>query len=116
MSMAENGDGPHRTASEVPVGRPFSAGFDARRNAGGRPRGLASLVRQAVGDGEDLVRFYRAVFDGDAKAIGERFAGLAGLSAPNKTSAQVGEKAGWFASHGIESKKRLGRHRFLRRR
>jgi hypothetical protein len=31
-----------------------------------------ALARQAVGDGEDLVSFYRAVFAGDAKAIGER--------------------------------------------
>ncbi|HEV2359138.1 MAG TPA: hypothetical protein VGZ23_16220 [bacterium] len=33
---------------------------------------MAALVRQAVGDGEDLVRFYRAVFAGDAVSIGER--------------------------------------------
>src|SRR5215469_17185382 len=71
--MAEqNGDRPHNTAPEVPVGRPFAPGHDPRRNAGGRPRGLAVLVRDAVGDGEDLVRFYRAVFDGDAKAVGLR--------------------------------------------
>jgi hypothetical protein len=70
--MAENGDGPHRTASELPIGRPFTPGHDERRNSGGRPPGLATMVRQAVGDGEDLVRFYRAVFAGNATAIGER--------------------------------------------
>lgn len=69
----ENGDGSHKTVQvQPPVGRPFAPGHDPRRNAGGRPNGLAALARQAVGDGEDLVRFYRAVFDGDAKAIGER--------------------------------------------
>lgn len=68
-----NGDGPHKTATVLPpLGKPFAPGHDPRRNAGGRPRGLAAMVRRAVGDGGDLVRFYRAVFDGDAKAIGER--------------------------------------------
>ena len=69
----QNGDGPHKTAAVLPPpGRPFAPGYDARRNGGRRPRGLAALVRQAVGDGQDLVRFFRAIFAGDSAAIGER--------------------------------------------
>ena len=33
------------------------------------------------------------------------------FSAPNKTAAQLGEKAGWVESHGIKSNERPGRHR-----
>jgi hypothetical protein len=50
-----------------------------------------------------------------ASANGRRTPGSY-LSAPNKTAAQVGEQAGWLRARGIESKERLGRHRFLRRR
>ena len=52
-----------------PTGKPFAPGHDPRRNAGGRPRGLAAQVRQAVGDGEDLVDFMAAVLNGDTKRL-----------------------------------------------
>jgi hypothetical protein len=72
--MAENGDGPHKTAAVLPpVGRPFAPGHDARRNAGGRPRGLAAAARAALGnDGGDLIAFFSAVMRGDRKFLGER--------------------------------------------
>jgi hypothetical protein len=71
--MAENGDGPHKTVPEVPVGRPFAPGHDARRNAGGRPRGLAAAARDALGnDGHDLIAFFSAVMRGDRAFLGER--------------------------------------------
>jgi hypothetical protein len=38
------------------------------------------------------------------------------LSAPNKTGGASRRESRMVASHGIESKERLGRHRFLRRR
>ncbi len=38
-------------------------------NPGGRPKGLAKLAREAVGDGRDLVAFYLAVFKGDTRAL-----------------------------------------------
>jgi hypothetical protein len=62
----------HITALKPQVGRPFLNGQDPRRNAGGRPRGLASLAREAVGDGHGLVAFFLAVLRGDAEALGER--------------------------------------------
>jgi hypothetical protein len=45
---------------------------DPRRNGGGRPQGLARLAREAVGDGQDLIQFFTAVFRADRKALGER--------------------------------------------
>jgi hypothetical protein len=41
-------------------------------NPGGRPKGLAKLARAAVGDGQDLIDFYLAVFNGDTKALRTR--------------------------------------------
>jgi len=66
-----NGDHPHSPAVEL-RGRPFTAGHDPRRNPGGRPLGLAKLAREAVGNGEDLVRFFAAVLTADRKFLGER--------------------------------------------
>jgi len=63
---------PHSTGGELLIGRPFAHGHDPRRNPGGRPQGLAKLAREAVGDGRDLIDFYRAVFKGDTKALGTR--------------------------------------------
>lgn len=37
-------------------------------NPGGRPRGLASQIREALGDGADLVEFLRVVIAGEIKA------------------------------------------------
>jgi hypothetical protein len=71
-----NGTGPHSPATKLPTGRPFAAGHDPRRNAGGRPFGLARLAREAVGDGEDLIRFFTAVLRGDREYLGERRVGL----------------------------------------
>lgn len=46
-----NGDSPHKSATVLPpVGRPFAAGHDPRRNAGGRPRGLSAAAHAVVGD------------------------------------------------------------------
>ena len=41
-------------------------------NPGGRPKGLAKLAREAVGDGQDLIDFYLAVFKDDTKALRAR--------------------------------------------
>ena len=72
--MTENGDGPHKTAAVLPpVGKPFTPGDDGRRNAGGRPRGLAAAARAAVGDdGNDLIAFFSAIMRGDRAFLGER--------------------------------------------
>jgi hypothetical protein len=60
---------PHNTGEKL-RGRPFANGHDPRRNAGGRPKGLARLAREAVGgDGRDLVQFMAAVLRGDRKAL-----------------------------------------------
>jgi len=74
VGMADrNGDATHRTAREQPVGKPFSSGYDARRNPGGRPRGLAAAVRAAVGeDGHDLIEFFSAIVRDDRKTLGLR--------------------------------------------
>ena len=61
---------PHTTAGKLPIGRPFADGHDPRRNAGGRPQGLAKLAREAVRDGRDLIDFHVAVFKGDTNALG----------------------------------------------
>ena len=52
------------------TGRGFRPGQSG--NPGGRPRGLATLAREAVADGRDLIAFYLAIFRGDAKAIHAR--------------------------------------------
>jgi|SRR5579859_630078 len=67
----QNGDG-HKTATVLPpAGKPFAQGHDPRRNAGGRPKGLAAVARVAVADdGHDLIEFFSAVMRGDGKALG----------------------------------------------
>lgn len=76
--MTENGDGPHKTAAVLPpVGKPFTPGYDGRRNAGGRPKGLAAAARAAVCDGQALIEFFSAVMHGDGKALGVRQISLA---------------------------------------
>lgn len=69
----ENGDG-HKTATvQPPLGRPFAPGHDPRRNAGGRPRGLAAAARAAIGnDGSTLIDFFMTVLRGDGRALGVR--------------------------------------------
>jgi hypothetical protein len=67
-----NGSGPHIPAAKMPTGRPFASGPDPRRNGGGRPKGLARLAREAVGDGQDLIQFFAAVLRGDRKFLKER--------------------------------------------
>jgi hypothetical protein len=54
------------------LGLALKSAFKKRRDPGGRPRGLATLAREAVGDGRDLVAFYLAVFNGDTKALHTR--------------------------------------------
>ena len=38
-------------------------------NPGGRPRGLASQIRECTSDGEELVDFYLAVFRGEDESL-----------------------------------------------
>ena len=47
-------------------GRPFAPGNSA--NPGGRPKGLASLVREQTNDGAELVAFMLSVLRGRKKA------------------------------------------------
>ncbi len=47
-------------------GRPFAAGNSA--NPGGRPKGIASLVREQTKDGAELVLFMLSVMRGRKKA------------------------------------------------
>jgi hypothetical protein len=47
-------------------GRPFAPGNSA--NPGGRPKGLASLVREQTRDGAELVQFMLSVLRGRKKA------------------------------------------------
>ena len=47
-------------------GRPFPVGLSG--NPGGRPKGLASLVRAQTGDGAELVEFMLGVLRGKRKA------------------------------------------------
>lgn len=57
---AENRD---ETAAPLALrGRPFLPGNSA--NPGGRPKGLASLVREQTKDGQELVRFMLGVLRG----------------------------------------------------
>jgi hypothetical protein len=51
----------HNTGEKL-RGRPFANGHDPRRNAGGHPKGLARLAREAVGGDRALIDFYLAVF------------------------------------------------------
>ena len=63
------GDGAENRKERVP-GRPFMPGQSG--NPGGRPKGLEKLAREIVGDGHDLVQFYRAVFDGQPFRVGKK--------------------------------------------
>jgi Family of unknown function (DUF5681) len=60
-------------------------------NPGGRPKGLAKLAREAVGDGHDLIDFYLAVFNGDTKVLRTRKITL-------RDRMQAGE---WLAERGF---------------
>ena len=51
------------TAATTIVGRPFPKGTSG--NPGGRPRGLASYVREQTLDGEELVDFMLSVMRGE---------------------------------------------------
>jgi len=52
------------------TGRGFRPGQSG--NPSGRPRGLAALAREAVGDGRDLVAFFLSVLKSDTKALRTR--------------------------------------------
>ena len=58
-------------------------------NPGGRPKGLASYVREQTDDGQNLVDFYVSVFDGSYRI---------GRSAPSLR--QRMEAADWLADRG----------------
>lgn len=49
------------------VGRPFRPGQSG--NPGGRPKGLASRIREATRDGEDLVAFALRVFNAEIPGV-----------------------------------------------
>src|SRR6202011_4050619 len=67
MSVQNNGK---TTGLGGVTGRGFRPGQSG--NPGGRPKGLATLAREAVGGGRDLVAFYLAVFKGDTKVLRTR--------------------------------------------
>ena len=71
---AENSTG---TALKV-VGRPFLAGQSG--NPGGRPRGLAELVRQETKDGAELVAFHLRVLRGRKQPLRYRLEAAAWLA------------------------------------
>ncbi|MDP6422653.1 MAG: hypothetical protein FI707_12150 [SAR202 cluster bacterium] len=57
-TTAENSTGTTKV-----VGRPFPKGVTG--NPGGRPKGLASIIRDRTFDGQELVDFYTSVFRGE---------------------------------------------------
>jgi len=65
----ENNVGTGRQPGGI-TGRGFMPGQSG--NPGSRPKGLARLAREAVGDGADLVEFWKLILRGDAKALGVR--------------------------------------------
>jgi uncharacterized protein DUF5681 len=64
----------HNNGKSTGLGGITGKGFQPGQsgNPGGRPQGLAKLAREAVGNGLDLIAFYLAVFNGEAKALGVR--------------------------------------------
>src|ERR1044071_8420231 len=62
MAVAEN-----RAISGTVKGGPFRKGVSG--NAGGRPRGLAQAVRDATGDGQELVAFMLTVVRGQHRHV-----------------------------------------------
>jgi len=71
---AENSTG---TALRV-VGTPFLAGRSG--NPGGRPKGLAALVREQTKDGQELVRFMLGVLRGRKTPLRHRLEAAAWLA------------------------------------
>jgi len=51
------------TPTTLVIGRPFRKGVSG--NPGGRPKGLASYVREQTLEGEELADFYLAIFRGE---------------------------------------------------
>jgi hypothetical protein len=67
------------TAALTPVrGRPFLPGNSA--NPGGRPKGLAALVRDQTGDGAELVAFMLRVLRGKRQPLRYRLEAAAWLA------------------------------------
>lgn len=73
-------------ATDRVVGRPFAKGVSG--NPGGRPKGLASYVREQTLDGEELVDFHLRVRKGE-EVNGRRF-----------TTDQMMEAARWLGDRG----------------
>ena len=72
MAVENNAETAHRLGGAT--GKGFVPGQSG--NPGGRPRGLARMVREAVGEGADLIEFMTAVLKGDAKRLGVRTVSL----------------------------------------
>lgn len=77
MTAAENRG---ETAAPLAVvrGRPFAPGNSA--NPGGRPKGLAELVRRETKDGAELVRFMLGVLRGRKQPLRYRLEAAAWLA------------------------------------
>lgn len=70
-SVAQNSEPTAKKQRKRGAGKPFQKGDD-RINRGGRPPGLAALIREEMKDGEALVRRYKAIWEGTATlTVGE---------------------------------------------
>lgn len=76
---AESAENRDETAAPLALrGRPFLPGNSA--NPGGRPKGLASLVREQTKDGQELVRFMLGVLRGRKTPLRQRMEAAAWLA------------------------------------
>jgi hypothetical protein len=89
MNTAQN-------STKTARGRPFKPGQSG--NPGGRPKGLASLVREQTGDGKELVELTLKIMRGELTVTRRTKAGIAYEQTPSHKDRMAAVE--WLADRG----------------